>query len=49
MMKLVVDASVVAKWLFAEVDSDRARDIYRQAERTQTKSHRPADIACRDW
>jgi predicted nucleic acid-binding protein len=31
MMKLVVDASVVAKWLFAEVDSDKARDIYSQA------------------
>jgi predicted nucleic acid-binding protein len=30
-MKLVVDASVIAKWLFAEVDSDKARALYTEA------------------
>ncbi len=33
-MKLVVDASVVAKWLFAEPDSDKARSLYNE---TQTR------------
>ena len=32
-MKVVVDASVVAKWLFAEVDSDKARALYTEARR----------------
>jgi len=30
-MKLVVDASVIAKWLFAEPDSDKARALYNEA------------------
>ncbi len=30
-MKLVVDASVIAKWLFAEVDSDKARALYTES------------------
>ena len=30
-MKLVLDASVIAKWLFDEIDSDRARALYSKA------------------
>jgi predicted nucleic acid-binding protein len=30
-MKLVLDASVIAKWLFTEIDSDKARALYTEA------------------
>jgi predicted nucleic acid-binding protein len=34
-MKLVLDASVIAKWLFAEIDSDRARNLYDTTRRNK--------------
>ena len=39
-MKLVLDASVIAKWLFDEIDSDKARDLY-----SKTRANRFSLIA----
>jgi len=52
-MNLVVDSSVVAKWLFAEPDSDRADTLLRAADAERVKLVSPdiltAEIADGIW
>ena len=41
-MNVVVDASVVAKWLLPEIDTDKARVLFEQGESGQVTLRAPA-------
>lgn len=44
-MKLVLDASVIAKWLFDEIDSDKARALYSKARANRVSLIAPQILA----
>jgi predicted nucleic acid-binding protein len=44
-MNVVVDASVVAKWLFPEIDTEKAQALFRQGESGRLTLRAPALLA----